>query len=81
MPTILRSGPYRFYFYSHESNEPPHVHVDRSGSTAKLWLGTVQLARNIGFSANELRKVEMITAEHQKELLERWHGYFSTGSG
>ncbi len=29
MPTILRIGPYRFYFYSHEPNEPPHVHIDR----------------------------------------------------
>ncbi|MBM5817670.1 MAG: DUF4160 domain-containing protein, partial [Cyanobacteria bacterium K_Offshore_surface_m2_239] len=28
MPTILRSGPYRIYFYSHEPNEPPHVHID-----------------------------------------------------
>ncbi|MGD1216152.1 MAG: DUF4160 domain-containing protein [Terriglobales bacterium] len=30
MPTVLRSGPYRFCFYSHEPNEPPHIHVDRA---------------------------------------------------
>ncbi|HKI37036.1 MAG TPA: DUF4160 domain-containing protein [Gemmataceae bacterium] len=35
MPTILRNGPYRFYFYSHEPNEPPHVHVDRDDLSAK----------------------------------------------
>jgi hypothetical protein len=29
MPTVLHSGPYRFYFWSHELNEPPHIHVDR----------------------------------------------------
>ncbi|MFZ9753336.1 MAG: DUF4160 domain-containing protein [Cyanobium sp.] len=29
VPTILKSGPYRIYFHSHEPNEPPHVHVDR----------------------------------------------------
>ena len=23
----LRSGPYRVYFYSHEPNEPPNMHV------------------------------------------------------
>ena len=34
MPTILRSGPYRIYFYSHEPNEPPHVHVDHEGERA-----------------------------------------------
>jgi hypothetical protein len=48
MPTVLRVSGYRFYFYSHESSEPPHVQVDRSGSTAKFWLETVTLARNAG---------------------------------
>ena len=38
MPTVLREEGYRFYFYSHEPNEPPHVHVDKGGSTAKFWL-------------------------------------------
>ena len=38
VPTVLRSGPYRFYFYSHEPNEPPHVHVDRDDDSAKFWL-------------------------------------------
>jgi Domain of unknown function (DUF4160) len=38
MPTMLRSGPYRFYFYSHEPNEPPHIHVDRDDSSAKFWI-------------------------------------------
>ena len=28
-PAVLRTGPFRFYFHSHEPNEPPHVHVDR----------------------------------------------------
>ena len=31
--------PYRLYFYSHEPNEPPHVHVDRDDQSAKFWLG------------------------------------------
>ena len=29
MPTVLRLDGYRFHFYSHEPNEPPHVHVDK----------------------------------------------------
>jgi hypothetical protein len=28
MPTVLRSGPYRFFFYSADRGEPPHVHVE-----------------------------------------------------
>jgi hypothetical protein len=50
MPTILRMGGYRLYFFSHEPNEPPHVHVDSGGgSTLKARLDPVELARNRGF--------------------------------
>lgn len=77
-PVILRSGPYRFYFYSHEPNEPPHVHIDRDDQSAKFWLCPVSLAYNLGFSPRELRKIEAITTENQQQLLEAWHGYFST---
>ena len=35
-------------------------------------LNPVALARNLGFSASELRKIERIVNEHQSELLERW---------
>jgi hypothetical protein len=27
MPEVFREGPYRFFFYSNENDEPPHVHV------------------------------------------------------
>ena len=76
MPTVLREGPYRFYFYSHEPNEPAHIHVDRNASSAKFWLNPVGLARNLGFGASELRRIERIITEHQIELLEAWDGYF-----
>jgi hypothetical protein len=29
MPTVLRSGPYRFYLYAGDRDEPPHIHVER----------------------------------------------------
>lgn len=67
MPTVLRSGGYRLYFFSHEPNEPPHVHVDRGGATAKVWLEPIRLARNIGFD---------LVSEHRSELLEAWHEFF-----
>lgn len=76
MPTVLRSGPYRFYFYSHEPNEPPHVHVDRDDESAKFWLEPISLARNLGFSGQELRAVERIIHDNQQELLEAWNGWF-----
>jgi Domain of unknown function (DUF4160) len=69
MPTVLRVGSYRFYFYSHEPNEPPHVQIDRDDSTAKFWLESVSLANNIGFNAKELRKLQKIVQENQEVLL------------
>ena len=76
MPTILRSGPYRVYFYSHEPNEPPHVHVDRDDRSAKFWLEPIALARNLGFSARELTRIEALVEDHRQELIEAWNGYF-----
>ena len=79
MPTVLRTGPYRFYFYSHEPNEPPYIHMDRDDLSVKFWLDPVHLSRNLGFSPNELHKLEVMVVEHQQEFLEAWHEYFGTG--
>jgi len=76
VPTILREGPYRIFWYSHELGEPPHVHVDRDDCSAKFWLSPVALARNIGFSARELRRIRVIIQTNQSSLEEAWHGYF-----
>jgi hypothetical protein len=76
MPTVLRTGPYRIYFYSHDPNEPPHVHIDREDLSCKFWLRPVALARNLGFSAKELRDIEKIITENNQLLWEAWNGYF-----
>ena len=79
MPTVLRLGPYRFYFWSHELNEPPHVHVDRDEKTAKYWLSPIRLAHMAGFREHELRRIEAIIAENEAEFLEAWHEHFRPG--
>lgn len=76
MPTILREGPYRFFWYSHELGEPPHVHVDRDDCSAKFWLQPVELARNLGFAAHELRAIRTIIESNQERFLEAWNGHF-----
>ena len=78
MPTVRREGPYRFYFFSHDADEPPHVHVDRDECSAKFWLEPVALARNLGFGAAELLRIERITAVHAESFLEAWHGFFDS---
>ena len=76
MPTVLRIGPYRFYFFSHEPNEPSHVHVDRDKATAKIWLESLKLARSRGFRPKEINAILSLAADHQAQLLEAWHDYF-----
>lgn len=72
MPTILRSVPYRVYFYSHEPNEPPHVHVDRDKASCKVWLVPVALSSSLGFSARELREIERLVSLNRAILLKEW---------
>jgi len=73
MPTVLRDHGFKFYFFSHEPNEPPHVHVDKVGASAKFWLEPVALVKNMGYTATELRQIHNIAEEHQTLLLEKWH--------
>jgi hypothetical protein len=72
VPSVLRSGSYRFYFYSHEPNEPAHIHVDRDDLSAKFWLQPVELARNLGFRPHELNRLERLVQEHRADFLEAW---------
>jgi hypothetical protein len=76
MPTVMRIGAFRFYFYSHEPNEPPHVHVDRDMATIKVWLDPVEVAKSRGFRAHEISGIVTMVEEHRTRLLEAWHEYF-----
>ena len=73
MPTILRAHGFRFFFFSEEGNEPPHVHVSKGDGVAKYWLGPVKLAHSDGFKASELRSIADILEKHEAELIRKWH--------
>lgn len=77
MPTVHRAGPYRFFFYSADRNEPVHVHVERDANRAKFWLDPVRLARSRGFTAAELRDVERVVVANRQLLMGKWNEYFS----
>jgi len=77
VPTVLRSGGYRLYFYSHEPNEPPHVHVDKAGASVKVWLDPVAVARNVGFAPHELAEVVRLVQQSRSALMEAWREFFS----
>jgi hypothetical protein len=73
MPTALVVDGYRFFFFSNEGQEPPHIHVRKGGGLAKIWLNPVRLAHTEGFNPAELRRVRQLATEHEAVFLERWH--------
>jgi hypothetical protein len=78
MPTVLKVGPYRFYFFVGDRAEPPHIHVKRDRAEAKYWLAPLRLARYIHFPRHELRTIENIIRDNRQLLMEAWNEAFGT---
>jgi hypothetical protein len=76
MPTILKIGPYRFFFYSNESGEPAHIHVQKDNCSAKFWLSPVVMSNSYGFSSTELSKLHALVNQHQTKFMEAWNEFF-----
>lgn len=77
MPTILRTDGYRFFFYSDEGNEPPHVHVEKNAGRGKYWLDPLKEDYVRNFKATEQRKVHKLIETHQEEFKSAWYEYFN----
>ena len=77
MPSVLREGPFRFFFYLGDRGEPPHVHVERDDMVAKFWLDPVRLQHAGGLRRHEIRRIERIIEEHQTLLMEAWNERFN----
>ena len=78
MPTILKIGPYRFFFYSNERGELPHIHVQRERFLAKFWLNPVALAGSKRFASHELRTIQKHVDENREIFLEAWNEYIGS---
>ena len=76
MPTLLVFEGFRFFFYSREGNEPPHVHVEKGDGEAKFWLRPVSLDWAEGLKARELSRAEAIVVHHRERFLRVWNEYF-----
>jgi hypothetical protein len=73
--TILRSGPYWVYFHSHESNEPPDVHVDCDRASCMMCLNPVALASGLGVKPVELREIERLVSDNRAMLVKAWEEF------
>jgi hypothetical protein len=76
-PTVFRSGPYRFFFYSGDRSEAPHIHVEKDEDTAKFWLEPVRLHHSSGFGRVELNRIQRLIEENRISFLEKWNEHFS----
>ena len=77
MPTVLRIGAFRFFFYSNEGQEPAHIHVQADNRLAKFWLQPVNLASSIGFNAKQLNQLLGLVRENESLFLEAWNDFFN----
>ena len=77
MPTILRIKGYRFFFFSLEGSEPPHIHIEHDDKVAKFWLKPINLSSSSGFRSHELTEIRALVIENSEKFLEKWNEYFS----
>ncbi len=77
MPVALRVKGYRFFLFSLEGHEPPHIHVEQAERFAKFWLNPVSLVKSGGFRSGELSEIQTIIEENRDALLEKWNEHFS----
>ena len=76
MPTVLKEGSYRFFFYSGDRQEPPHVHVTDGDRIAKFWLDPVRMQGSGGLRRSELNKIQRIVERNRGFFQEAWNDYF-----
>ncbi len=76
MPTVLNASGYRFFFYSMEGQEPPHIHIESGSATAKFWLDPVELARSRGLRSHEINRLRALVIRHRLTFMEAWRGHF-----
>jgi hypothetical protein len=77
MPTILRIGSYRFFFFAGDRDEPAHIHVERGDDLAKFWLDPVRLQNSKGFSRQELNRILHLVQDNAVFMLRKWDEYFN----
>ena len=76
MPEVFREGGYRFFFFSLEGTEPPHVHVESAEKYAKFWLNPIALVESRRMNSAELTKVRKIIEKRLNEIIDKWNEHF-----
>lgn len=78
MPTVLQTEGFRFFFYSRENREPPHIHIEHGDKLAKFWLTPVRLASSRRFKPHELGAAYDMVVVFRQTFLEAWNEHFGS---
>jgi Domain of unknown function (DUF4160) len=77
MPTVLFVNGFRFFFFSADGLEPPHVHVKKGDGDGKIWLEpNIRIEYLIDFKIQEEKQIVKIVSENREILITKWHEYF-----
>ncbi len=76
MATILLIRGWRFFFYSNERNEPPHIHARKGDMECKYWLLAddfdIAEAYAYNMSPSARRQVRKLIFEHFDYLVREY---------
>lgn len=79
MPVVFRWEGVRFYFFSNEGDprEPLHVHAEKQGAEAKIWLfPEVRISDSTGFDRRALAELVKVVEQHRDRIERAWHEHF-----
>ena len=75
-PTVFKYKNYRFLFFSREENRI-HIHVTSPDGEAKFWImPEISLAKNYGFSENQIKELKKLIKEHKNDITTAWQEHF-----
>lgn len=76
MPTVMKLYGFRFFFFSNEESRM-HIHIEREGLEAKIWLDSFEIASNYGFKSHELLIIQQLVKKYEKEFKKAWISHFN----
>ena len=77
MPTVLTVQGFRFFFWSNESDDPIHVHVEKGGAEGKIWLEPIiKVAYMHEFTSRQQKIIMEIITSNLFTFKQKWNEHF-----
>jgi len=79
MPTVFIENGFRFFFYSKDVSERPHIHIENADGEIKLWMDTFTVAKRYGYmrKSDERCAIE-IAKRRRQDIMDAWQKLLDT---